>query len=90
MIELDRRMQLRLSAIITLKKAIMPGFCESQGRCDRTCPLFKSEFDSCYWMNAITAIDELETILCGYGYELKHDAKPVRSTKEQSRFDDIL
>jgi hypothetical protein len=90
MIEMDKRMELRLNSLITLKTAIMPGFCASQADCDKTCPLFKNAFEPCYWSTAINAIDDLEMIMCGYGYEIRHDTKPERSTKEQSRFDDII
>jgi hypothetical protein len=90
MIEMDRRMELRLNALITLKQAIAPGFCAGQSDCDKTCPMFKDSYEPCYWMKAINAINDLESGMCGYGYEIRHDTKPERSTKEQSRFDDII
>jgi len=90
MIELDRRMEIRLNALIAVKTAIMPSFCGAQGRCDVRCPLYKSDDVTCYWMKAMYAIDDLETIMCGHGLEIRHDTKPERSTREQSRFADII
>ena len=90
MIEIDRRMELRLNALIAVKTAIMPSFCAGQGRCDARCPLYNSDEVTCYWLTAMNAIDDLESIMCGYGHVIRHDTKPERSTKEQSRFDDII
>lgn len=87
---LDERMELRLNALISVKSAIMPGFCASQEKCGRACRLFNDESNECYWMKALKAIDDLESIVCGGGHEIKHDTKPERSTKEQSRFDGII
>ena len=90
MIELDKRMELRLNALIATKRAIAPAFCAGRGVCDRSCPLYKDDLDRCYWLDALTAIEDLEMIMSGYGCEINHNTKPERSTKEQSRFDDII
>jgi hypothetical protein len=83
-------MEIRLKALIATKNAITPSFCAGQKDCSKACPLFNNGVESCYWMKAVTAIDDLEMIFCGYGYDINNDTKPERSTKEQSRFDDIM
>jgi hypothetical protein len=90
MIEMDTRMELRLNALIATKKAIAPSFCATLSECDRACPFYKDENSVCYWMIAVSAIDKLERIMYDYDRVNQQDVKPERSTKEQSRFNDII
>ena len=61
--ELTERMKLRISAIISLKQATLPGFCEGMV-CDKTCPLYlETRRDHCEWLKTIDAIDRMELTL---------------------------
>ena len=58
--ELTDRMKLRITAIIALKNAILPGFCDGMV-CDQTCPLYlPTRRDPCEWMKTYGAIDNME------------------------------
>ena len=58
------RMVLRTQALIALRKAILPGFCEDMV-CDHTCPFYINVpgNEPCIWIKTYNAIDRMACVL---------------------------
>jgi hypothetical protein len=60
---LTERMVLRIKALVAVKKAILPAFCEGIETCNESCPLFIGWNKPCKWEKTYMDIDELEQIV---------------------------
>ena len=56
---MTNRMKLRIQAIVSLKNALLPGFCQDMV-CDQ-CPLYlETRHEPCEWMKTYEAIERME------------------------------
>jgi hypothetical protein len=68
--ELSERMVFRTKALVAIKNAVLPGFCEGM-TCDHTCPMYVRlpGNEPCVWQKTYRAIDDMEQVLLKSGKE---------------------